>query len=60
MVLRSVRNATQDNTNRATEVRFVFRAPLVCMPPSMDNLNAKRAPSIGIQIKVVCRNAKNV
>ena len=57
MVRHSVRNATQDNTNRAMEQRFVFHAPLVCMPLSMGNLNARRVPSIGIQIKEVCRNA---
>ena len=60
MVRHSVRNATQDNTNRAMELRFVFRAPLVRMPLLMGNLNAKRVPSIGIQIKVGCQNARNV
>ena len=56
MVRHSVSNATQDNTNRIMELRFVFRAPLVRMPQSVERLNVKRVPSIGIQIKVVCRN----
>ena len=60
MVRRSVRNATRDNINHKMELRFVSRAPLVCMPLSMGNLNARRVPSIGIQIKVVCRNARIV
>ena len=44
MVRRSVRNATRDNTNHKMELRFVFRAPLVRMPQSVDRLNAKRVP----------------
>ena len=52
IVPRSVRYATRDNINQKMELRFVFRAPLVCMPLSMGNLNARRVPSIGIQIKV--------
>ena len=60
MVPQSVRNAAQDNINWNMEVRFVFRALLVRMPLLMGNLNATRVPSIGIQIKVGCRNARNV
>jgi hypothetical protein len=60
MVRHFVRNATRENTNRAMELRFVSRAPLVRMPLLMGNLNARRVPSIGIQTKVVCRNARNV
>jgi hypothetical protein len=60
MVRHFVRNATKENTNRATELRFVFRALLVCMLLLLDNLNARSVPSIGIQTKVVCENARNV
>ena len=52
MVPRSVSNATQESTNQKMEQRFVFLAPLVRMPLLMGNLNARRVPSIGIQIKV--------
>jgi hypothetical protein len=60
MVPQSVRNAAQDNINWNMEVRFVFRALLVRMPLSVDKLNARRVPSIGIQIKVGYRNARFV
>ena len=52
MICHSVRNAPRENTKRAMEQRFVFLAPLVRMPLLMGNLNARRVPSIGIQIKV--------
>ena len=60
MLRHFVRNATQDNTNRATEVRFVFRAPLVRMPLLMDNLNAKNVVSANIQTRVDKFNARLV
>jgi hypothetical protein len=44
MVPHSVRNATRENTNRATEVHFAFHALLVCMPQLVANLNAKHVP----------------
>ena len=60
MVRHSVSNATQEITNPKMELRFVFHAPLVRMPQSVDRLSAKLVPSIGIQIKEGCRNARNV
>ena len=44
MVRHSVSNATLEITNRKMEQHFVFRAPLVRMPQSVDRLNATPVP----------------